>query len=142
MNQSPQFKVGEEVSVVIGAFTQNGISVYIDGKHPALLYKNEVFRKVRKGQKMQAYVKKIREDGRLDVSLQNPRIKDRLNADSVYILERLKQSDEGFLPLNDRSNSEQIKYELKMSKRAFKQAVGILYKARKISLLDHGITLI
>ena len=141
MEASPKYKIGEEVAIVIGAFTQNGIRAYIDGAHPALLYKNEVFTKVRQGQKMTAYIKNIREDGRLDLSLQNPRYKDRLEKDALFVLHQLQNADEGFLPFNDRTAPEQIKYHFKMSKRAFKQAIGSLYRSRKIEILPHGIAL-
>lgn len=136
------FKIGQEVAIVVGVFHENGIRVYIDGDVPAMLYRDEVFQKVRRGQQLTAYVKKIRPDGKLDLTLKNPDYKHQLKEDMSAILDKLSQAEDGFIPMNDKSNPHQIKYQLKMSKRSFKQAIGGLYKQKKIAILPHGIALL
>ncbi len=136
-----ELEIGEKVDLVIGRFTNVGISVLVNGELEGMLYKNEIFQRVREGQKLSGYVKKIREDGKIDVSLQSIGFLNKIGENEEEILDRLKASDNGFLGFNDKSNPEDIKYHLKMSKKSFKSAIGGLYKAKLITIEADGIYL-
>lgn len=134
-------EVGEKVDLVVGRFTNVGITVLVDGTYEGMLYKNEVYQKVREGQKLTGYVKFIREDGKLDISLQPIGFLNKIGANESYILEKLKASEDGFLALNDKSSPDEIKYHMKMSKKSFKSAIGGLYKAKLIVIESDGVYL-
>jgi predicted RNA-binding protein (virulence factor B family) len=105
-----------------------------------MLYKNELFRPVETGDHLKAYVKKVREDQKIDVSLQKQGY-DEAEAASEKIVEAL-QAAGGFLPLSDKSSPEDIYAQLQISKKTFKKAIGALYKQRKITLSLEGIRLL
>jgi predicted RNA-binding protein (virulence factor B family) len=137
-----ELEIGEKVDLVIGRFTNVGISVLVNDEYEGLLYKNEVFRRVREGQKVVGYIKKLREDGGIDVSLQPIGFLNKIGENEAVILEKLQSLDNGFIGYNDKSKSEDIMYHFKMSKKSFKSAIGGLYKAKKIIITDEGIELI
>jgi predicted RNA-binding protein (virulence factor B family) len=137
-----ELEIGEKVDLVIGRFTNVGISVLVNDEYEGLLYKNEVFRRVREGQKVVGYIKKLREDGGIDVSLQPIGFLNKIGENEAVILEKLQSLDNGFIGYNDKSKSEDIMYHFKMSKKSFKSAIGGLYKAKKIIMTDEGIELI
>jgi Uncharacterized protein conserved in bacteria len=137
-----ELEVGEKVDLVIGRFTNVGISVLVNDEYEGLLYKNEVFKRVREGQKVIGYIKKLREDGGIDVSLQPIGFLNRIGENETIILEKLQSLDGGFIGYNDKSKPEDIMYHFKMSKKSFKSAIGGLYKAKKIEISDSGIQLI
>ena len=89
---------------------------------------------------MKGYVKKIREDNRIDISLEPIGYKRVVGDHNDKILVALEDAG-GFLPLHDKSNPEDIKEQLKMSKKAFKKAIGALYKQRLITMEEGGIRL-
>ncbi|MFC2109772.1 DNA-binding protein [Bacteroidota bacterium] len=134
-------EIGEQVDLVIGRFTNVGISVLVNGEYEGMLYKNEVFKRVREDQKMTGYVKFIREDGKLDISLQPIGFLNKISENEGVILEKLKSLEGGFIGLNDKSSPDDIKYHLKMSKKSFKSAIGGLYKAKLIVISSKGIYL-
>jgi predicted RNA-binding protein (virulence factor B family) len=137
-----ELEVGEKVDLVIGRFTNVGISVLVNDEYEGLLYKNEVFKRVREGQKVVGYIKKLREDGGIDVSLQPVGFLNKIGGNEAVILEKLKGLDGGFIGYNDKSSPEDIKYHFNMSKKSFKSAIGGLYKAKKIEISEKGIELI
>ena len=134
------FKEWQEVDVLIYAFTDLGIKVAINDKYIGLVYKNEVYDQYKKGQKLKAFIKCVRDDGRIDVSLQ-PRQDKHVISTTDKILEALKAAG-GKLSFNDSSSPEEIKNKFQISKRVFKQAVGVLYKQRKIKITDKGIEIV
>lgn len=134
-----EFKEGDAVDIIIGRFTNIGIRVLINDEYDGMLYRNEVFRKVREGQKLKAYVKKVRTDGLIDVSLQPVGFRNAIDGHKQRILDKL-EDEGGYLALTDKSSPETIKYELQMSKKAFKQAIGALYKDKIIVIQDNGIS--
>ena len=136
-----ELEIGEKVDLIIGRFTKIGITVLINGEHEGMLFKNEVFQKVREGQKLMGYVKNIREDKKIDVSIQPTGFLNKISANEKVVLEKLKASENGFLSLNDKSSPDIIKYHLKMSKKSFKSAIGRLYKAKQIVISSAGICL-
>ena len=133
------YKEGEEVMLLVEAFTDIGINVIIDGRYEGLLYKNEVYRKLSIGEQVEGYIKKIREDNKLDVTLRKGGLDDIKDARET-ILAKLKEHN-GFLPLSDKSSPEMIKEMLQMSKKLFKKAIGGLYKDEIIEIRQEGISL-
>ena len=137
---TPPYRTGEEVDLLVWTPTELGFKVIVNGAFLGLIYKNEIFAKVQTGQKLKGYVKKIREDGKLDVTLQAPGYQ-RINPNAEKIIQMLKKSG-GFLPYNDKSDAEVIYAIFHMSKKVFKQSVGNLYKNRTISIENDGIRLL
>lgn len=135
-------KVGDKVELIIGRHTKIGFIVLINKETEGLLYKNELYVKLEEGDEVVGYIKKIREDGRIDVSLQPIGFKKALVENEIKILDALKKTEDGFLPLHDKSSPDAIKYQMNMSKKAFKSAIGGLYKLKLITLESDGIKLI
>ncbi|MFL9843398.1 CvfB family protein [Flavobacterium rhizosphaerae] len=139
-NENLTVTEGDEVEVIVSRFTELGINVIINGKHEGLVYKNKVFDDPRLGERLTGYIKAIRPDNKIDVTLQKPGV-EAIEPNAERILEELKAS-RGFLRLNDNSHPEDIKTVLKMSKKAFKKAIGSLYKQRLIEIKEEGIYLV
>lgn len=135
------YKVGDKVDLVIGRISRLGFTVLIDKEIEGLLYKNELYVKLTEGDEKIGYIKKIREDGGIDVSLQPIGFKKTLVKNEIKLLEELKKK-EGFIALHDKSSPDDIKYQLNMSKKAFKSAIGGLYRLKLITLEDDGIRLV
>jgi predicted RNA-binding protein (virulence factor B family) len=132
---------GDEVDLIISHITEIGINVIINQLHKGLAYKNEVFDEaIRTGDRMIGYIKNVRPDGKIDVSLQKPGFEN-VEPNADIILNELRAS-RGFLRLNDNSDPEDIKTILKMSKKTFKKAIGTLYRQKRIEIKDDGIYLI
>lgn len=130
---------GEEVDLVVKGYTDIGIKVLINEKYIGMLYKDELFRNLNAGDKLKGYIRKIRNDKKIDVTLRKGGLEDIEEAKEV-VLRRLRGSD-GFLPLGDHSDPEVIKKILHMSKKTFKKAIGGLYKEGVIDLRPDGIKL-
>jgi len=138
-NEEIAVNTDEEVEVLVYNATEIGYKVIVNNQHDGLIYRNEVFQPVHIGDKLQAFVKKVRTDGKIDLQLQPPGYsKVAPNAD--YILQCLKEND-GWLPLTDKSSPEAITDKLNMSKKTFKKALGDLYKQRLVELKENGIAL-
>lgn len=133
-------KLGEEVDLMVYDITDLGYKVVINEKHEGLLYKNEVFSSIRVGDTVKGYIKAIREDGKIDVRLQRSGIKG-IEPTSQKIMDKLL-ANKGVLRLNDNSDPADIIAELQMSKKAFKKAIGNLYKQRLIRIAGDGIHLV
>ena len=132
---------GDEVDLIISHITDIGINVIINQKHKGLVYNDEVYDdRIRTGDKLVGYIKNVREDGKIDVSLQKLGYQN-IEPNAENILDELRAS-KGFLRLNDNSSPEDIKTVLKMSKKTFKKAIGLLYKEQRIEIKDEGIYLI
>lgn len=140
-NENITVSKNEEVDLIISHITDIGINVIINQLHKGLIYKDEVYDdSIRTGDKLKGYIKTIRPDGKIDVSLQIQGFEN-IEPNSEIILNELRAS-RGFLRLNDNSNPEDIKTVLKMSKKTFKKAIGMLYKEKLIYIKDDGIYLI
>jgi len=138
-NEKPPYKEGEEVMLLVEEFTDLGVKVIIDGRCEGLLYKSDVFRELTVGEQLEGYIKKIREDNKIDVTLRKGGLDDIKDARET-ILKNLNEHD-GFLPLSDKSTPEMIKEKLQMSKKLFKKAIGGLYKDKIIEIQQEGIHL-
>jgi len=131
---------GDEVDLIIANQSTLGINVIINEKHKGMLYHNEVFSSIKPGEHTKGYIKKIREDNKIDVSLQKQGYGN-IEPNTALILEKLK-ANKGFLPLNDKSNPEAIKAQLSISKKTFKKAIGALYKLKLITIEKDGLHLV
>ncbi len=134
-NLPVEFEVGEEVDLMIFGETELGYKAIVDDISTGILYKNEVFQTVKTGQLLKGYVKKIRDDEKIDLSLQKPTV-GRFDEFTEKVLSFLKEND-GSMPLTDKSPPEVIYETFGMSKKNFKKAIGALYKKRMI-VIDEG----
>ncbi|GAB6097616.1 hypothetical protein JCM14469_38700 [Desulfatiferula olefinivorans] len=134
------FTPWQEVDVTICAFTDLGAKVSINDEYAGLVYGNQMFADYKVGQTLKAYIKSVRDDGRIDVSLQ-PDQGRHVASTTDIILDYLKASG-GKCGFNDNSSPDDIKKVFKVSKKVFKQAIGKLYKQHKIKITDQGIELI
>lgn len=131
---------GDEVTLVIADQTALGFKTVVNHRFWGLLYRDDVTRPLRRGQRVTGYIKRLRDDGRLDLSLLPPGAA-RLDVVGEQVLEALRASG-GYLPLSDKSPAAEIKARLGVSKNAFKQAIGRLYKRRLIVIEDAGVRLV
>ena len=112
----------------------------INGIHKGLIYRDDIFEDIRTGDTIKAYIKKIRNDNKIDVVLQTPGYKS-IEPNAQYILDELRSAG-GFLALHDKSSPDEIKDELGISKKSFKKAIGSLFKDKQIVIKDDGIELL
>ena len=133
------FQEGQKVSLLIKARTGMGFIAVINGTHDGLLYKNEVFQPLKIGQEIDGYIKKVREDKKIDLCLQKPGYK-AIDDLSQKIMDTLRQQG-GFIPVTDKSRPKVIADLFGISKKSFKKTVGNLYKKRLIMLEENGIRL-
>ncbi len=140
-NDNLSVETGEEVDLIVSHITDLGINVIINEQHKGLIYKDEVYdERIRTGDRLRGYIKTIRPDGKIDVSLQKQGF-EAVEPNAEKILDELR-ANRGFLRLNDNSHPEDIKTVLKMSKKTFKKAVGTLYKQKLIEIKEDGIYLV
>ena len=126
-----ELEIGQKVTILIGKETSLGFVVLIEESLEGLVYKSEVFSDLEEGITTVGYIKNIREDEKIDVSLRPIGYRNTIEDDKVKILHQLAQKN-GELQLTDKSSPESIKFHLQMSKKAFKRALGALYKEKKI----------
>jgi len=139
LNQTPApYQSGEEVDLIVSHITDSGINVIINEQHKGLMYKNEVFEDLRTGDRIIGYIKNVRPDGKIDVARTPVHFTLKVDKLSQKILNELEAND-GFLGLHDKSHPEEIKDILGMSKKAFKQTIGTLFKRKKIEITEDGI---
>ena len=129
---------GQQVEAMVWQFTDLGAKLILNNTWAGLLYRSEIPAGLKRGDRLQVYIQRVREDGGVDVSLR-PVGKSAREHDSTTLLQALKKHKH--LPVHDGSSPEEIHATLGMSKKAFKRAVGILYKEGKIELLPDGIRL-
>jgi predicted RNA-binding protein (virulence factor B family) len=139
-DENPDFRIWEEVDLIIANESDLGYNVVINGEVEGLMYYDDVFKKIRYGEKMLGYIKKIREDGKIDVSLQKQGYAN-VRGNLKVIVDELKINN-GHLTFNDKSDPEAIRKYFSMSKKTFKKAIGSLYKDRIIRIEDDGIHLV
>lgn len=139
-DESVDFEVGQKVSLIIADRTDLGVKAIINNSHWGMLYENELFRPVRKGQKMEGYIKQIREDRKIDLSLHQPGY-GKVMSLTDSIMAKLKANN-GVLMLSDKSPPEAIYAAFGVSKKVFKQAIGALYKQQLITIDKNGIKLV
>jgi uncharacterized protein len=131
---------GDEVDLLVYQKTDLGYNAVVNQYHKGLIYANEVFQPINIGDSLKGYVKKIREENKLDISLQKTGY-EVVEPVAKQILEEL-QKGKGFLNLSDSSSPEEIYQKLKISKKVFKKAIGGLYRQGMIRISEDGIYLI
>ena len=138
--QPPGYAVGEEVDILIYAKTELGYSAVVNSSHVGIIYKNEVFQKLVIGQRQKGYIKKIRDDFKIDLRLQQTGYHG-VGDVSQTILNTIKDCG-GMVAVTDKSPPEDIYDLFGVSKKVFKKAIGALYKKKLIMLGTDGIKLI
>ncbi len=141
-NDELDIEEGEKVEIKIWKKTDLGYSVVINDEYLGLLYHQDVFEEIEIGETRNAFVKRIKTgkaEKQIDVSLRKF-VGEMVEPDAQLILDTLKKTG-SFIPFNDKSSPEDIKKHFKMSKKAFKRAVGNLYKKRLIKIMKNGISL-
>jgi len=133
------FHEGQKVALLISARKKMGFIAVINGTHKGILYENEVFQPLKIGQELDGFIKKLRDDKKIDLCLQKPGYK-AIDAMSGKIMDEL-QKQGGFIAVTDKSRPEVIADIFGISKKIFKKAIGNLYKKRLITLEKDGIRL-
>lgn len=140
LNKSvPEYVTGQEVDLIIESETDLGYKAIVNNLHWGILYENEVFEQLSKGLKIKGYIKKIRTDNKIDLSM-HPLGYEKIDPISQMILDDLKKEG-GFIAVSDKSEAEQVYRIFGISKKSFKQAAGALYKRRLITIGTDGIRL-
>ena len=134
-----EYSPGDKVDILVWQKTDLGFKAIIDNKHSGLLYDNEIFSTLETGMKMKAFVKQVREDGKIDLMLQKTGF-DRVGDFSKVLLEYIEEHG-GRISLNDKSPADEIYAVFGVSKKTFKKGVGDLYKKHLIILKEDGLVL-
>lgn len=139
LDEAEGLEQGQQVSLLIADRTDLGVKAVVNHRFWGLLYHDSLFKPVRKGDSVDGFIKRIREDGRIELSLERPGY-DKVGGVAEEILKRLRDAG-GSLPLSDKSPPDVIAAEFQVSKGVFKQAIGALYKKRLIHIEKGGIRL-
>ncbi len=133
------YELGEEVDIIVTNKTDLGYKVIINKEHWGLIYTNQVFEKIRIGDKRRAFIQKMRDDDKIDISLRKSGL-EHIDDVSELILAALREDE--FIGLHDKSEPDEIKKQFGISKKAFKKAIGGLYKQKLIAIEDNGIRIL
>jgi len=138
--ERPQYQHGDAVDVMIQQKTDLGFKAIVDGKYRGQIYQNELFRDIHAGDQLKAYVKNVRPDGKLDITLQ---LAGQQNVSDFArkLFDYMAGCPDGFCPYHDKSDAEEIYEEFQVSKKTFKKAVGDLYKRHLITIEPDGLRL-
>ncbi|MDY5005446.1 MAG: S1-like domain-containing RNA-binding protein [Prevotella sp.] len=139
-HERPKYKHGDEVDLLVWQKTDLGFKVIVDNLFQGLVYESQIFKPITTGNRMKGYVDHIRQDGKIDITLQ-PTGRQNITDFSEQLLQYLKDNG-GHCDLGDKSPAELIVDRFKVSKKTYKKAVGDLYRQRLISINDDGITLL
>ncbi|WP_405368322.1 MULTISPECIES: DNA-binding protein [unclassified Nonlabens] len=135
-------QVGDKVKLIIERETPLGYNVLIEGEIEGLLYRSDVFSEMEEGMEGIGFIKNIREDGKIDVSLRPQGYLNVIDHDANIVLEALRESPDGYLLVTDKSAPETIRAQFNMSKKSYKKALGNLYKEKLINITSDRIELI
>ena len=138
-NTPGNFHAAQEVELLICNQTDIGYKAIINGTHWGVLYSNEVFQPLKSGQKIKGYIKKVREDNKIDLSLHKPGY-ERVDDITDTILNVLKEQG-GFISVTDKSSPETINKLFGVSKKTYKKAIGAIYRKKLITIENDGIRL-
>jgi predicted RNA-binding protein (virulence factor B family) len=136
--ESPEdLSEGQKVDLLISNITPIGIMAVVNNRYLGMLRRSETYTPVSIGEKREGYVGRIREDGKIDLSLKKPGYLS-ISDSGTIVLDALEKSD-GFIPCHDKSAPDKIRDTFSMSKKEFKRAIGRLYKEGRIEITDRGI---
>lgn len=138
-NTPPTYEYNQEVSLLIYEENELGFKAIINNQHSGLLYRNEVFSRIQIGDLLKGYIKNVREDTKIDLSIK-PLGFAKIGGLADQVLEELRRQ-KGFIPVNDKTDPDTIYRLFNSSKKAFKQAIGTLYKQQLIRIENDGIYL-
>ena len=141
-NTPVEYEYNQEVDLLVTQKTDLGWKVIVNSRHSGMIYDNEIFVPIQKGDRIKGYVKHIRSDEKLDITLQKTGYDvDAMDALAKEIFEKLKASG-GIIPLSDKSSAEEIAEIFGCSKKSYKKAIGSLYKSKLINITPKTIELI
>lgn len=132
----PTYKTGEKVQLLVCDKTDLGFKAIVNGRHWGILFYNEVFQPLERGQKIDGFIKQVRPDGKIDLCLHQPGF-EKVTQLTDVILNHIKAQG-GFMPVTDKSPPEEIYRLFGVSKKTYKQAIGALYKKRLITFENNG----
>jgi len=135
----PELSVGQQVRLMIYQFSKLGTLAVVDDQYLGLIYHSETFETLKIGDRRPGYIRHIRKDGKIDLSLKKPGHVS-IDGSGQRIMAALRKSG-GFIPCHDKSSPQKIMALFSMSKKEFKRAIGGLYKKRLIEISDQGIRL-
>ncbi|MCA0152871.1 CvfB family protein [Winogradskyella vincentii] len=130
----------DEVDLIVSHPSEIGMNVIVNKKHLGLVFKDDIFKDISVGDRLKGIVKKVRQDNKLDILLSQIGYRN-IEPNAEIILKELSDNS-GFIPLHDKSDPDDIKHQLQMSKKSFKKAIGALYKERLITIESNGIRLV
>lgn len=133
-----ELKTGQEVDILPYGMTDLGMNVIIENKYRGLIFRTDIHKHIEEGEVIKAFVKRVRDDGKVDVSLEPIGYKMSIDKNTQIIIDALKKNN-GFIALTDKSDPHAIKVLLGMSKKAFKRGVGNLYRQKMITINENGI---
>lgn len=131
-------KEGDEVDLLLYEMNDLGMQAIVNNLYKGLIFKSDIHKEIKAGERLKGYVKNVRDDGKIDILLEPMGYKNVIDKNSDLILSTLKEK-EGFLKLSDKSTPEEIKEILGMSKKNFKKVIGNLYKKKLIEITNDGI---
>jgi predicted RNA-binding protein (virulence factor B family) len=129
----------DEIDLIVSHPSDIGMNVIVNKTHLGLVFNDDIYKDISVGDRLKGIVKKIRPDNKLDILLNQIGYRN-IEPNAEHILNELHDNG-GFLPLHDKSDPDQIKTMVQMSKKSFKKAIGSLYKERQIEIKDDGIYL-
>ncbi len=135
----PEYKPNEEVDLLIHSQTDMGYKAIINNSHWGILYSNEIFQNLNVGQKIKGFIKKIRDDDKIDLYLNKSGYR-QIDKISLNVLKIIKEND-NYITVTDKSNPQVIYSIFSISKKSFKKAIGNLYKKKLIKIGKEGIRL-
>jgi predicted RNA-binding protein (virulence factor B family) len=134
------YEAGDQVDVIVNRKTDLGYTAIINHQHSGIFFHNEVFQPLRQGQRLTAFIKQVRPDGKIDLCLHKPGY-EKVTRLTDVILDYLKEQG-GFMPVTDKNSPEEIHNLFGVSKKTYKKAIGALYKKRLITFEDKGTRLV
>uniref|UniRef100_UPI003565AD8A CvfB family protein n=1 Tax=Pontiella sp. TaxID=2837462 RepID=UPI003565AD8A len=140
LNSKRFYKNNEEVDLMVWQKSDLGYKFIINNERWGMVFHNEVFQSLERGRRMKGYIKNVRPDGRIDLTLQKQGY-EKVTELTDVILEHLKKND-GFMPITAKTPPERINALFGVSKKTYKNAIGALYKKRLITIGDDGVRLV
>ncbi|MDC7221350.1 MAG: S1-like domain-containing RNA-binding protein [Spirochaetales bacterium] len=139
-NDTAELEENDEVDLLIWEINERGARVIVNDSYPGMVYANEIFEPLKRGDEKRGYVKKVREDGKIDAALQKQGFRGAVDDTREKILKVLKGRG-GRVALGDKSSPEDIKATFQMSKKMFKKTVGVMYKEGIVKIGDNFVEL-
>jgi predicted RNA-binding protein (virulence factor B family) len=134
-------KRGDEVDLLLYRESNLGINAVVNNLYQGLIFKSDIHKEVKVGEQVKGFIKQVREDGKIDLLLEPLGYKKSVESNTDVLLKAIKKAGD-FLPLTDKSNPDEVKQSIGLSKKAFKRAAGHLYKKKLIEIRGDGLYLV